>query len=225
MRTIRAGIVAALTAGLVFQFPAVAQEVETLTLPAGSMLHVRLETTLSTRYNKNGDPFKGRVIEPVLYEDKEVVQAGSIVEGRVTFVKQPGRVKGVGEMRLLPEALTTPEEVRYSLVAGLEDARGAEGARVKDEEGTIKGPSSKKGDIAAVAAGTGIGAGVGAIGAGGSGALYGMGIGAAVFGIRSLFKRGKDIILPQGTELTFVVHRTTTAQRVVEPEEEEVQRR
>lgn len=221
MRTLRARVVAALAASLLFQFPAGAQEVETLTLPAGSMLHVRLETTLSTRFNKNGDPFKGRVIEPVIYEDKEVVQAGSIIEGRVTFVKQPGRVKGVGEMRLLPEVLTTPEEVRYSLVAGLEDARGAEGARVQDEEGTIKGPSSKKGDAIGVGVGAGIGAGVGAIGAGGSGALYGAGIGAAVFGIRSLFKRGKDIILPQGTELTFVVHRTTTAQRVVQPDQDE----
>jgi len=206
----------AVAAAVAMVFPALSfGEEETLTLPAGSTLHVRLETTLSTRINQQGDPFSGRIIEPVTYEDKEVVPAGSILEGRVVYVKQPGRAKGVGEMRLVAEAITTPEEVRYVIVAGLEDAQGAEGAKVKDDEGTIKGPSSKKGDVAAVGVGAGIGAGVGAIGAGGSGALYGAGIGAAVMGIRSLFKRGKDIILPQGTELTFVIYRTTTAKRDV----------
>lgn len=191
---------------------------DTFTLPAGSTLQVRLTTTLSTRTNQNGDPFTGKVIEPVFYSGVEVVPAGSVVEGRVTFVKEPGRVKGVGEMRLVAETITTPEDVRYTIAAGLEDAQGAEGAKVKDEEGTIKGPSSKKGDVVGVGVGAGAGAGVGALGAGGKGALYGAGIGAAVMGIRSLFKRGKDVILPQGTELTFVINRTTIAKRIANPE-------
>jgi len=209
IRTVAAGFVAA----LLFPVLSVGGQ-ETLTLPAGSTLFVRLITTLSTRTNENGDPFSGKVVEPIIYEGVEVVPAGSILEGRVAFVKQPGRVKGVGEMRLVAETITTPEEVRYSISAGLEEAEGAEGAKVKDEEGTIKGPSSKKGDVVSAGVGAGVGAAAGAITAGGKGSLYGAGIGAAVMGVRSLFKRGKDIILPQGTELTFVINRTTTAKRV-----------
>jgi hypothetical protein len=119
-------------------------------------------------------------------------------------------------MRLVAETITTVDDVRYSISAGLEEAEGAEGAKVKDEEGVIKGPSSKKGDVVSAGVGAGVGAAAGAITAGGKGSLYGAGIGAAIMGVRSLFKRGKDIILPQGTELTFVINRTTTAKRVGE---------
>jgi len=213
-------ILAGLAMAVVFPALAISADEETVTLPAGSTLQVRLMTTLSTRTNQNGDPFSGRVVEPIIYEGAEVVPAGSVLEGRVAFVKQPGRVKGVGEMRLVAETITTPEDVKFTLVAGLEDAQGAEGARVKDEEGTIKGPGkSKKGAAVESGVGAGAGAAVGAIGAGGSGALYGAGIGAAAGLIHTLFKRHKDIILPQGTELTFVIERTTTAKRVVKPAE------
>jgi hypothetical protein len=210
-------ILGSMTAGLVaiLLFPALSVSAEeTLTLPAGSTLYVRLITTLSTRTNENGDPFSGKIIEPIIYDGVEVVPAGSILEGRVAFVKQPGKVKGVGEMRLVAETITTPDEVRYSISAGLEDAQGAEGAKVRGEEGTIKGPASKKDDAIATGVGAGVGAAAGAITAGGKGSLYGAAIGAGIMGVRSLFKRGKDIILPQGTELTFVINRTTTAKRV-----------
>jgi hypothetical protein len=213
-------VLAALAVGVVFPALAAAADEETVTIPAGSTLHVRLMTTLSTRANQQGDPFSGKVVEPIIYEGVEVVPAGSILEGRVAFVKPPGRVKGVSEMRLVAETITTPEDVKYTIAAGLEDAEGAEGAKVKDEEGTVKGTGkSKKGAAIESGVGAGAGAGVGAIGAGGSGALYGAGIGAAAGLIHTLFKRHKDIILPQGTELTFVIQRTTTAKRVVKPAE------
>lgn len=210
-----------LVAGLVvlsLLFPALAAaDDDTFTLPAGSTVTIRLLTTLSTRTNQTGDPFNGKVVEPVFADGVEIVPAGSIVEGRVTFVKQPGKVKGVGEMRLLAETIITPEEGRYSIVASLEDTRGADGARVTGEEGTIKGPNSKKGDIVSAGVGAGAGAAAGAILVGGKGSLYGAGIGAAVMAIRSLFKRGKDIILPQGTEMTFVIERPTVAKKVFTP--------
>ncbi|MGD0923467.1 MAG: hypothetical protein ABSA70_17145 [Terriglobia bacterium] len=201
-------------------FPALAisADEDTLTLPAGSTLQVRLMTTLSTRTNRDGDPFSGRVVEPIIYEGEEVVPAGSVLEGRVAYVKDAGRVKGVGEMRLVAETITTPGDVKFSLVAGLQDAQGAEGARVKDEEGTIKGSGkSTKGGAIESGVGAGTGAAVGAIGAGGSGALYGAGIGAAAGLIHTLLKKHKGVILPQGTELTFVIERTTTAKRVPRP--------
>lgn len=217
-RTIRI-LAAGLAAVMVFPAFLVAAA-DTFTIPAGSTLHVRLITTLSTRTNQDGDPFIGRVIEPVISNGEEIVPVGSTVEGRVTFVKEPGRVKGVAEMRLVAETITTPEEeAKYSIAASLEDAQGAEGAKVRGDEGTIKGPSSKKGDAVGVGVSAGIGAGVGAIGAGGKGSLYGAGIGAVVGLIQTLHKRGKDIILPQGTELTFVISRTTTAKRIPKPAE------
>jgi hypothetical protein len=62
--------------------------------------------------------------------------------------------------------------------------------------------------------GAAAGAGVGAIAHGGTGALYGMGIGAAAGLATGLLKKHKELILPQGCEMTFVISRDTTANKV-----------
>lgn len=208
-----------------FVFPALqAFAEENFTLPAGTTLHVRLTTTLSTRTNQNGDPWTGKVIEPIFAKGQEVIPADSTVEGRVTYVKPPGRAKGVAEMRLIAETITTPGDLQFSIAAGLEDAQGAEGAKVGGEEGTIKGPGkSKKGAAIETGVGAGAGAATGAIINGGSGALYGAAIGAGVMGIRNLLKHHKDIVVPQGTELTFVIARTTAAKKITQPAESSTQ--
>ncbi len=191
-------------------------------LPAGTTLEVRLMNTLSTRTNQEGDPFSGQLVQSFMYKGEDVLPVGTIVEGRVTFAKEAGRIKGKAEMRLLAETITTPEDVKYTIVAGLEDARGVGGAKVKDAEGTIQGGStSKKGGAVETGVGAGAGAAVGGIAAGGTGALYGAGIGAVAAGLHHLFKRGKDVTLPIGTELTFVISRDSIAQRV-EPAGHEV---
>ncbi len=193
---------------------------DSFTIPAGTTIHARLTITLSTRTNQNGDPFTAKVVEPIFSGGEEVIPVGSTLEGHVSYVKEPGRVKGVAEMRLVPDSITTPDEVKFNISASLEEAQGAEGSKVKGEEGTIKGPGkSKKGAAVESGVGAGVGAGAGAIGAGGSGALYGAGIGALAGIIHSMGKHHKDIILPQGTEMTFVVSRTATAKKVSTPAE------
>ena len=185
-------------------------------LPAGSTLQVRLMTTVSTKGTENGDPWTGRIVEPVFAGGEEVIPTGSFVEGHVTYVKPPGRVKGKGEMRLVAETISTPDgATRYSIVAALQNAQGAPDAKVADEEGTVKGPG-KSPQATAKEAGIGAaaGAGVGTLAQGGSGALYGAGIGAVAGVIHSLAKRHKDVTLPAGTELTFTISRNTTAKLV-----------
>lgn len=184
-------------------------------LPSGTTLEVRLMNTISTRTNQEGDPFSGRLVQSYMYKGEDVLPVGTTIEGRITYAKQAGRIKGKAEMRLLAETITTPDDVKYTIVAGLEDAHGIGGSKVKDKEGTIEGGStSKKEGAIQTGVGAGAGAAVGGIFAGGSGALYGMGIGAAAAGIRHIFKRGKDVTLPIGTELTFVIARDSIAQRV-----------
>jgi hypothetical protein len=189
---------------------------DTMTIAAGTTLDARLTTLLSTKTSQNGDPFTARTMDPVFSGGEEVVPAGSTIEGHVTFVKEPGRVKGKAEMRLVADKIVTPGDMEFSLTAGLENAQGAEGAKVKGEEGTIQGPGkSTKGTVVESGVDAGIGAGVGAIAAGGKGSLYGLGIGAVTGIVKNLAKKHKDLVLPPGTELTFVVSRTTTAKKVV----------
>jgi type IV secretion system protein VirB10 len=185
---------------------------DAITLPGGSELQVQLITTLSSKTNDAGDLWTGKVVEPIFGKGGEIVPEGSTVDGHITYVKGPGRVKGKGEMRLVVDSISTPDRSKYDIVASLKDA---EGEKVKDEEGTMQGPGKdNKGTAKDAGIGAAAGAGVGAIAHGGTGALYGMGIGALAGLARGILRKGKDIVLPQGTEMTFVISRDTTAKKV-----------
>ena len=204
-------ITAGLTAILVIAAMSFAGD-DAITLPAGSELHVQLITTLSSKTNDTGDLWTGKVVEPIFGKGGEIVPDGSTVDGHITYVKGPGRVKGKGEMRLVADSISTPDKSKYEIVASLEDAKGG---NVKDEEGTLQGPGKgKKGTAVETGVGGAAGAGVGAITHGGTGALYGAAIGALAGLAHGVLKKGKDIVVPQGTEMTFVISRDTTAKKV-----------
>lgn len=192
-------------------------------LPAGTTMQVRLITTLSSKYTQSGDPWTGQVIEPVFAGGKEVLEAGSTIDGRVTYVKEPGRAKGVGEMRLVAETLSTPgsQGAHYAIVAALKGEQGSEGVTLKkDEEGTLKGPGKSAKDAAKeVGKAAGVGAAAGAVFTrSGTDTLVGAGIGAVAAVIHTIAKQHKDIVLSQGTELTFVISSDVTAKKVVHTE-------
>jgi type IV secretion system protein VirB10 len=208
----RSKFAAGLAAIVVFSALSFAAD-DAITLPAGSELRVELITTLSTKTTDAGDFWTAKVVEPIFGKGGEIVPEGSTVDGHVAYVKEPGRVKGKGEMRLIADSITTPDSSKYDIVASLQDAQGA---KVKGEEGTIQGPGKDtKGTAVETGVGAAAGAGIGAIADGGTGALYGMGIGAAAALAHGALKKGKNIVLPQGAELTFVISRDTTAKRVV----------
>jgi hypothetical protein len=195
-------------------FPALAPaEDKNPTLAAGTTLHLTLTTALSSKSNEDGDPFTAEVTEPVFSGGEELIPAGSTVEGRVSFVKPPGRATGKAEMRLTPEKIITKQGLQFLISAALQDAQG-KGVTMKGNEGTLEGPGKSKKDTAKEAGiGAGAGAAVGAIADGGTGALYGMGIGAAAAVIHRVLKKHGQIVVPQGTELTYVVNRDTVGQK------------
>ena len=199
-------------------------------IPAGSLLHVRLTCTLTSKTSKPGDPFTGIVTQPIVVDGKEVIAAGSTVEGHVAFVKQSGRVSGVAQMRVVLDDIITTDDMKLALPAGLDDMNAGPCAKTgHDDEGTIKGcGKSKKDAVKDAAIAGGIGAGAGAmVGLGseidcqyygncggpgfGSSMGIGAGIGAGTVLIYDLLKHEKHIILVQGTTMTFVINRSVDA--------------
>jgi hypothetical protein len=188
---------------------------ETVTIKAGTTIETTLTTLLTSKTSEEGDPFSAEIVEPIFSGGEQVVPAGSTLEGHVAFVKEPGRVKGKGEMRLVADRILTQNGVEFPLSAGLENAKGTDGAKVVGQEGTLQGPGKSVKDAAKESTiDAGIGAGVGAIGAGGTGALYGLGAGAITGIIHTLARKHKDLVLPQGTDLTFVISRTVTGKKI-----------
>lgn len=219
-------ILAAFTLSTAISLPA-AGAAETPTVPAGTLLRVKLGTTITSKTSKPGDPFTGQVMADSTAGQETVIPEGSLVSGHVAFVKPAGRIKAKAQMRIVLDSIVTPEEQTIQLSSTLEDARGGVcGNTSSDDEGTIVGCGKSKKDAAKDAAmGAIAGAGVGsAVGMGheincryygncggtgmGGDILYGAGIGASTALLYNLFKHQKEIILIQGTELTFVVNRT-----------------
>ena len=199
-------------------------------IPAGSLLHVRLTCTLTSKTSKPGDPFTGIVTTPITVDGKEVIGAGSTVEGHVAFVKQSGRVAGVAQMRVVLDDIITTDDIKLPLPAGLDDMNAGPCAKTgSDDEGTIKGCGKNKKDAmkdAAIGGAMGAGAGsmvglgseidcryYGNCGGPGFGTAIGGGaaIGAGTVLIYDLLKHEKHIILVQGTSMTFVINRSVDA--------------
>jgi hypothetical protein len=199
-------------------------------IPAGSLLHVRLQTTVTSKTNKSGDPFTGMVTQSFVVNGKEVIASGSTVEGHLAFVKDSGRITGVAQMRLVMDDVITPDDLKLVLPAGLDDMNAGPCAKTTgDEEGTIKGCGKSKKDAAKDAVlGGAMGAGAGsAVGLGseidcryygicggpglGTSIGVGAGIGAGTVLIYDLLKHEKHIILIQGTTMTFVINRSVDA--------------
>jgi hypothetical protein len=191
---------------------------------------MKLTTTLTSKTNKTGDPFTGQVTQPIVVDAKEVVPKFSQVVGHVAFVKPSKRIAGKAQMRLVIDKVVTPDEDKqFLLPSTLDDSNNAPCAHTKDDEGTLEGcGKSKKAALegAGVAGAMGAGAGAtvgmgheiecryyGACGGSSMGADigYGAAIGAGTALIYSILKHEKQIILVQGTELTFIVNRTTDA--------------
>jgi type IV secretion system protein VirB10 len=142
-----------------------------------------------------------------------VIPPGSYVQGTVTQVKRPGRVKGRGELFVRFDSLTLPNGVTRDFrarVAGI-DGRGSE--ELDREEGKIRSEGNKGGDARTIGEAAGAGASIGTIAGGASSGHYGMGAGigaaagAAAGLVGVLLSRGPDAILAKGSTVEMVLDR------------------
>lgn len=189
---------------LVLLFTSGPAKAENYTLWAGTELRFRLSETLTTSRNHVGDRFSAVVNHAVMLNGQTLIPAGSLVQGRIMQVKRPGRFRGVGRMRITPDRISLPSGRSYDISAELVGVYMAEGVRVGDDEGLLKGPNSHRRDAMGAVMGGAVGVGVGALtGAVGTGLLGG----AVVGWVSRLATRGQDLVLPAGTELAFELTR------------------
>jgi hypothetical protein len=173
-----------------------------VSIPSNTVLSLELMTPLSTDATQPNDPFKARVIQPAELSN-------CIVEGHVSQVRRPGKVKGVAQLQLVFELIRTPDNRTTPLHAVLVDigSMNSDSSTEIDTEGGVKGRDSTKDDAAKIGAASGIGAIIGAIAGGGKGAAIGAIIGGGAGTAGVMTQRGKDIRLEQGQQLKI---RTST---------------
>jgi len=177
-------------------------------LPAGTPVKVKLETTLATFTSKAGDRFSGRVMETVVANGKEVIPVGATVQGRVTKVNEPRRIAGKPTIGIIPDTVVLPNGEKYALSAAMVDTNLRGGTDV-NEEGQFKGAGHDGKDLAEVGLGTGGGMLIGGMAGGGEGLLIGGAIGASATVAHWLSKH-RSGVMPAGTELQLELTRPMT---------------
>lgn len=173
-------------------------------VPAGTVMMVKLETTLATFSNKPGDPFRGSLSQPVVVGGQTLLPAGTVVEGRVTKVSEPRRISGKPTIGILPEAVILPTGEHLYLDATLTDTN-IPGTDV-NSEGQFKGSGHSRGDQIEVGGGAAGGMLIGGLVGGPVGVVVGGAIGAGGTTTHWLVKH-HSAIMPAGTELTLELNR------------------
>jgi hypothetical protein len=177
-------------------------------LPTGTAVKMKLETTLATFSSKAGDSFSARVTEPVVVDGKTVIPIGATVEGRVTKTNEPRRIAGKPTIAISPENLVLPNGDRFMLNASLVDTNARHGTDV-NTEGQFKGDGHDGKDLTEIGIGTGGGMLVGGLAGGGKGFLIGGAVGATLTVAHWLGKH-RSAMLPAGTELVMELNRPMT---------------
>lgn len=170
-------------------------------VPAGTDISIRLLQTLSSQRNERDDTFSAEVLKNVEVGSEVVIPSGSQVFGTITHVKRAGRIRGRSEMNLRFDEIELPSGTRLPVEATVVSIEDQADENVKDEEGTIQGKGTKGSDAKKIGFSTGIGALIGVLTGGSSGAKVGAAAGAVGGSVGVLATRGRDVLLPFGTEL------------------------
>jgi len=166
---------------------AASNTVREVTLPAGTVLPVDLETSVGSDISRVEQPVHGRLRRAVVVNGVQALAAGTAVNGFVTAAQRPGRVKGRGYVAIRFTELDTP---------------GAGTTRIST--GTIgrMAPATKQKDAVEILAPAAAGAVIGRLAGGSKGAA---GKGAVIGGAAGtgyvLSTRGKEVRIGKGADL------------------------
>jgi type IV secretion system protein VirB10 len=175
-------------------------------VPEGTRITLQLNQTLSTKSNAEGDAFSGVVTMPVYLGDRVVIPKGSVVNGSISRILRPGRLKGKAILDLMFQSIKIPSHKQMKIVATLVrvDSEGNGGV---GSEGRVEGDGSIGRDMGKIIIPSLTGAGIGGLAGGGKGAGIGAGVGA-VAGLASIFtSRGKDLEIHRGSTMDIKLDR------------------
>lgn len=161
--------------------------VRRVTIPAGTVLSVRLIDSIDTERNQLGETFRATLANPVMVEDEVAIPQDADVVGRIAELKSAGHFSGQSQVALELSQLNVNGKT-YPL---------------STDQWTREGTSRGKRTAATVGGGAALGAIIGGIAGGGKGAAIGATVGAgAGTGVQAATK-GQQIKVPSETVLTF----------------------
>ena len=173
-----------------------------ITLPAGTLLRLALETPLSSETAVTGDAASAETTSPVRIEGVEAVPAGSRLTGRVTHASSAAQSAGRGEMTLefdwleLPDGGSTPVRARPL---------------------GLRAPAARRKDNALITGLSEVGAAVGGLIGGRKGAAAGTVVGGTAGTVMVTTSQGREVALPARAALSIELLEPATVNRPGQP--------
>ena len=157
-----------------------------VTIPAKTMLNVRLTEGIDVDSTKTGTTFRALVDDPIMLDGKVVIPRSAVVIVQAASVAQSGAMKGSDKISLKANSITFGGRSYEVVTAYIESKGSGEGKKTARKVG----------------GGAGLGAIVGGIAGGGEGAAIGAAVGAATGAV--VASQGKEHLqLPAETRLQF----------------------
>lgn len=169
-----------------------------VTVPEGTQVHMTLSNEVGSATSQIGDRVTGTTTEPIVIGDRVAIPAGSTVHGQVTGV-DPAK-KGLkvsekgGAVALSFTKVTTPGGATASMSGSLTSVASSKGKTA----GIIGGSAAGGAILGKIIGGHTKDAAIGAVIGGG----IGTGIAAGT--------KGKEVVIPAGTDLAITLDRPLT---------------
>ncbi len=162
---------------------------EPITIPAGTVVTVRMIDGIDSAKNQPGEEFAASVDAPVVIADHVVIRKGADARVRLVQAKSAGRMTGQSELQVE--------------LVGL--AVGNQTFAVESSEYQTKGASRGKRTAATVGGGAALGGLIGAIAGKGKGAAIGAAVGAGAGTAVQAATKGQQVQIPAETKLEFAL--------------------
>lgn len=160
---------------------------QTITVPAGTTVHVRMIDGISSDRNEAGQTFRASLDAPIVVHGQTLFPKGADAQVRLVRAESAGKVKGRSELALQLVHIRSNGRT-YPIHSSIVEFRG-----------------SSQGKKTAKSAGIGgaIGAGVGALFGGGKGAAIGAGLGAGTGVATRAVEGGQQIDVGSESRVNF----------------------
>jgi hypothetical protein len=160
---------------------------ERVVIPAGTLIAVRLQQSLSSQTASAGEKFQAVLDEPLVVNGQTVAEKGADVSGHVVSARQSGHLHHPGFLRIALDAINV----------------NGKSVPVQSSSVYVQGTSFEKRNLAWIGGSTAGGALIGGLAGGGKGALIGSLIGAGG-GTSAAYMTGhKDVGFAAERRLTF----------------------